>query len=789
MKHAMEQIKEYFAFISYKSEDVEWAIWVQHELEHYHLPASFNGRTDVRQELRPVFRDIDELSAGNLPEQIKQALFNSQNLIVICSPQAAKSPWVNQEAETFISLGRTDRIFPFIVEGNSPKEFFPPSLLKLPKNEERLGGDVSKNGRDSAFVKVVAGMLGVGFGSLWNRYEMEKAEEERKIREQRDHLLKVQARFLSEKICQLTDDGDSYTARLLALEILPSNSHPDYPYTIEAEIALRKACSNDNRMFQGHKGCITSLAISPDGKKLASASLDNSIMLWDVNACKCLAKLEKPSLMSGPFRYDLLDNLVDEIDFAGFNSVTFSSNGEIVLAAGCDATIYVWDLNSMECIAKMSNHDIHWPISHAIFKTDMKTIISSGVFNEDFTKGLAVWSLDNCRLISDGSDSDESHYVSISPDGRFIASAHQGYVEVWNSESLQREFVLKSNIKNSSYLDRPMAIFSPDGLQIAFSLLDSIHIWDFMTHKLLMVIKNNGKKIHCIAYMPDGKHIVSGGVDKIVSIWNLSNGECTRQLKGHASTINTIAISKDGSYIYSAGDDYNIRLWSIKNNVPDSNTCSITNDNIDKTKGAISNKVYKTSYHVDRNAILVNCLSNNSISFFLQSPYATPIQFITLSPDGNNMLTFSYNNEMYICTNLSALSDEMTRRINPNQNIYRVQEFSIAEQNLLVLKGHAGIIRCATFSPDGNYVVSCSDDHTIRVWDSRAGQCIQVFVVNGNINRADFSNDGENIIIKSYDETVNILRFPSLPQLIAETQNILKNRTLTTEERKKYYLE
>lgn len=117
----MIQGKEYYAFISYKSEDVEWAIWLQHELEHYHLPASFNGRTDIRQELRPVFRDIDELAAGNLPEQIKRALENSQNLIVVCSPQAAASPWVNQEVQTFIALGRTNRIFPFIVEGSAPK--------------------------------------------------------------------------------------------------------------------------------------------------------------------------------------------------------------------------------------------------------------------------------------------------------------------------------------------------------------------------------------------------------------------------------------------------------------------------------------------------------------------------------------------------------------------------------------------------------------------------------------------------------------------------------------------
>ena len=117
--------KKYFAFISYKSEDVEWAVWLQHELEHYHLPASFNGREDIRKDLRPVFRDLDELSAGNLPEQIHEALVNSQNLIVVCSPESAKSPWVNQEIETFISLGRTDCIYPFIVDGSSPADFFP----------------------------------------------------------------------------------------------------------------------------------------------------------------------------------------------------------------------------------------------------------------------------------------------------------------------------------------------------------------------------------------------------------------------------------------------------------------------------------------------------------------------------------------------------------------------------------------------------------------------------------------------------------------------------------------
>ena len=323
----MERSKEYYAFISYKSEDVEWAIWLQHELEHYHLPASFNGRTDIRKELRPVFRDIDELSAGNLPEQIRQALKNSQNLIVVCSPQAAASPWVNQELETFISLGRTDRIFPFIVEGKSPKEFFPPALLALPKNEERLGGDASKQGRDFAFVKVVAGMLGLGFDTLWNRYEKEKAEEERKEREQRDKLLIAQSRFVAEKASVLVDEGDSYLARLLLLDILPNDS-TDYPYTPEAEEALRKI-QYDNAILRGHTNEVCSAAFSPDGKCIVSASWDNTIRIWDAQTGR---QIGVP-----------LEGHAEAV-----YSAVFSPDGKRIVSASNDYSIRIWDFPPLE---------------------------------------------------------------------------------------------------------------------------------------------------------------------------------------------------------------------------------------------------------------------------------------------------------------------------------------------------------------------------------------------------------------------------------------------------------
>lgn len=360
----MKENKEYYAFISYKSEDVEWAIWLQHELEHYHLPASFNGRTDIRQELRPVFRDIDELAAGNLPEQIKCALENSQNLIVVCSPQAAASPWVNQEVETFISLGRTDRIFPFIVEGSSPKDFFPPALLTLPQNEERLGGDASKQGRDIAFVKVVAGMLGLGFDSLWNRYEKEKAEEERKQREQREKLLIAQSRFVAEKASVLVDEGDSYLARLLLLDILPNDS-TDYPYTPEAEEALRKI-QYDNAILRGHTNEVCSAAFSPDGKCIVSASWDNAIRIWDAQTDRQIG-----------------DPLEGHTGWG--KSAAFSPDGKRIVSASEDGTVCIWDAQTGRQIGvPLEGHAE--AVYSVVFSPDGKRIVSA---SNDYS--IRIW--------------------------------------------------------------------------------------------------------------------------------------------------------------------------------------------------------------------------------------------------------------------------------------------------------------------------------------------------------------------------------------------------------------
>ena len=175
----MKSRKEYYAFISYKREDEPWAKWLQYKLEHYRFPTNLNGRTNLPKNIYPTFRDVTDLTPGLLAERINNALCKSEWLIVVCSPRSAKSPWVCKEAQTFIDLGLSDHIIPFVIEGNPfsndiNTECYPQALLDLKGSKELLGANINEMGRDAAAIKIVARMFNLRFNKLWRRHEKEQ---------------------------------------------------------------------------------------------------------------------------------------------------------------------------------------------------------------------------------------------------------------------------------------------------------------------------------------------------------------------------------------------------------------------------------------------------------------------------------------------------------------------------------------------------------------------------------------------------------------------------------------
>ncbi|HEY2397241.1 MAG TPA: toll/interleukin-1 receptor domain-containing protein [Rudaea sp.] len=188
----------YFAFISYSHQDELWAQWLHKTLETWRVPNRLVGQpTDagiIPSRLLPIFRDREELaSATDLGRTVNAALAQSKNLIVICSPASAKSRWVNEEVLAFKRLGHAESIFCLIVggepnasdlAGREAEECFAPALRfqmgadgqSTGQRTEPIAADAreGKDGKANAKLKLIAGLLDVGFDTLKQREQQRR---------------------------------------------------------------------------------------------------------------------------------------------------------------------------------------------------------------------------------------------------------------------------------------------------------------------------------------------------------------------------------------------------------------------------------------------------------------------------------------------------------------------------------------------------------------------------------------------------------------------------------------
>ena len=847
---ASEEKKDYkfFAFISYKREDEKLAKWLQNKLEHYHLPTTLNGK-ELPKNLRPIFRDIDNLAAGKLPVQISRALKDSKNLIVVCSPRSAKSKWVKKEIEEFIKIkgGKADNIFPFIIEGvpnskDEDKECFPEALRSLPKSEEILGGNINETGgKNVALVKVVAGMLGVRIDDLWNRYEKEE-KKNRWIRYGVQSVIIIFAiflvlyfcrlnyqmslnmsRVLAEKALTLVDEGDSYTARLLALEALPTKRSfilealPTYrPYTVEAEISLRKACSVNTAILKGHTYSVNSASFSPDGKQIVSASADSTVRIWDAETGECLQILvgHTGSVYSASFSPDgkwvvsasedntdriwdvhtgqclqMKEEHTDDVNSAsyssdgkrivsatwhntiyildaktgqclqtlkghtsGVESATFSPDGKRIVSASSDKTVRIWNVETGQCLQTLEGHK--WVINSASFSPDSKLIVSA---SEDYT--VRIWDAytGQCLQTLEGHTSGVKS-ATFSPDGKRIVSAsYDKTVRIWDAQHVQCLQTLNGHID----LVRS-ASFSPDGKRIVSASNDkTVRIWDSLTGQCQQTLVGHSNLVSSTSFSPDGRRIVSASNDSTACIWDAQTGQLIQTLRGHKGKVESASFCPDGNRIVSASEDSTIRIWDANNG-----QC------LHVLEG--HKKYVRSAFYSPDSRCIISASLNKTVCIWdaeagkllkTLEGHTERVLFATFSPDSKRIV---------------SASDDKTIRIWDAQT----------GQCLQTLEGHTSGVNSASFSPDGKLIVSSSWDKTVRIWDSETGQCLQMLEGHtDDVNSVSFSPDGKRIVSASNDGTIRIWEFPPLQELIENTRERFKNRPLTPEERKKYYLD
>ena len=179
----MNDAFKYFAFISYNAKDLGWGKKLQKKLEHYKLPATLCSEHGwQRKPIRPVFFAPTDIQPGRLSNELQERLKAAQHLIVICSPNSAKSEWVGREIEFFYNLGRANNIHFFIVDGiphtsNPETECFNPVIDKL-ELPEILGANIHEKiyrwpwlNKERAYVQLISKLLGVEFDTIWQRHK------------------------------------------------------------------------------------------------------------------------------------------------------------------------------------------------------------------------------------------------------------------------------------------------------------------------------------------------------------------------------------------------------------------------------------------------------------------------------------------------------------------------------------------------------------------------------------------------------------------------------------------
>lgn len=195
---------KYRAFISYSHKQERWAGWIHRKLETYRVPKAIVGSEGrdgpVPERLGTVFRDRDELpTSSDLGSALTEALDQSMYLVVICSPDAAKSRWVNEEILRFKRAGRENRILPIVVDGEpnatdrgAPEREAFPEALRFAIGEdgeltstrvEPIAADAraSGDGKHNAVLKLIAGLLGTNFDALKQRERRRAQARRRKL--------------------------------------------------------------------------------------------------------------------------------------------------------------------------------------------------------------------------------------------------------------------------------------------------------------------------------------------------------------------------------------------------------------------------------------------------------------------------------------------------------------------------------------------------------------------------------------------------------------------------------
>jgi WD40 repeat protein len=493
-----------------------------------------------------------------------------------------------------------------------------------------------------------------------------------------------------------------------------------------------------------HDDVVTHAEFSPNGRRIITASRDHTARLWDTSSGRALAR----------FGHD-----------AAVSEASFSPDGRYIVTASDDGTAGVWDatdtyevarahyqnqlrrdgfldpdtLRIKQAIARATNHAVDTSTNREIARLDQGSKVTDAHFSAD-GRLIVTASDDHTARIWDGATGSElarlQHGAAVesaafSADGSQVVTTLQGNVaQVWNiAPSLGAALHHDGSVQQ--------AIFSNDGRYVLSASVDhTARVWETASGRQVAQF-NTSVSLRSAVFSPNGQRVATVGGD--ATVWDVASGRELVRLRHSITDVRQAAFSPDGERLITAGGtDYTARIWDVTDG---RELLRLTHDGVVNAAAFSPDGTRVLTASGDHTARVWDTVGGKELA---RLRHEQAVRQAVFNATGQRIV---------------SSSDDHTARIwdaNTGKELAKLAHDA----------RDGVIVRQAMFSSDGALVVTASSDHTARVWDALSGRELARFRHGNGVLSATFFPDGKRVVTASSDQTARIWDIASGRELL-----------------------